>query len=233
MEIITRSAAKAAGLRHYFTGTPCNHGHVAARFVSTWGCVECSRIKALRYAATHREAARIRARNWSRANKDQKKATLARYRADGRLALTKRREYVKHRADYLRRAKECAARKLADNPELFRAQNAERAQWREAAKRNATPSWADRERIAELYDDASLFSSAFRDHIAGRPLTFDVDHTIPLRGKKVRGLHTVENLTVMEHLLNVSKGNRYPWSPPAPVFASVTVELDEFGEHFM
>jgi hypothetical protein len=33
-EIITRTAAKAQGLKHYFTGKPCNRGHVAERYVN-------------------------------------------------------------------------------------------------------------------------------------------------------------------------------------------------------
>lgn len=41
--IMTRKAAAAAGLKHYFTGKPCVHGHLVARFVSTGGCIECAR----------------------------------------------------------------------------------------------------------------------------------------------------------------------------------------------
>lgn len=39
----TRAAAKAAGAAHYFTGLPCEHGHIALRKVKGT-CVECAKI---------------------------------------------------------------------------------------------------------------------------------------------------------------------------------------------
>lgn len=43
---ITREAAHAAGLTRYFTGKPCNHGHVVERYVAEPGsCVECLRLR--------------------------------------------------------------------------------------------------------------------------------------------------------------------------------------------
>ncbi len=41
LEIITRGAARAAGLRSYFIGKPCKHGHVAERYVINNRCREC------------------------------------------------------------------------------------------------------------------------------------------------------------------------------------------------
>lgn len=41
MQIIGRADAKALGLKRYFTGKPCKHGHIAERFVSG-PCVECN-----------------------------------------------------------------------------------------------------------------------------------------------------------------------------------------------
>lgn len=40
MEIITRADAKAAGLKWYFTGKPCKHGHITERYV-TGNCCGC------------------------------------------------------------------------------------------------------------------------------------------------------------------------------------------------
>jgi hypothetical protein len=39
-----REVAKANNSSTYFTGKPCKRGHVAERFVSTYTCVECSRV---------------------------------------------------------------------------------------------------------------------------------------------------------------------------------------------
>jgi len=45
-EIITRDAARARGLKRFFTGVPCKRGHVAERYVVGTGgamCIECGR----------------------------------------------------------------------------------------------------------------------------------------------------------------------------------------------
>jgi hypothetical protein len=40
-KIISRSAAKAVGLKRYFTGLPCSNGHIAERHVRQGNCTEC------------------------------------------------------------------------------------------------------------------------------------------------------------------------------------------------
>jgi 5-methylcytosine-specific restriction endonuclease McrA len=39
---ISRAEAKAAGLKRYFTGKPCKHGHVAERAIVSKNCLECN-----------------------------------------------------------------------------------------------------------------------------------------------------------------------------------------------
>jgi hypothetical protein len=41
MEIISRAEAGALGLKRYFTGKTCKHGHICERYVSSSVCVEC------------------------------------------------------------------------------------------------------------------------------------------------------------------------------------------------
>jgi hypothetical protein len=50
MKIITRSEARALGLKRYFTGKPCKHGHVAERNVSG-NCTECLRENCFKWRA--------------------------------------------------------------------------------------------------------------------------------------------------------------------------------------
>ena len=66
-QIISRAEAKALGLRRYFTGKPCKHGHVAERLVSTWQCMGCQQRRyvtperreyARRYRASHKQQIR-------------------------------------------------------------------------------------------------------------------------------------------------------------------------------
>lgn len=70
-EIISRADAKAQGLKRYFTGNPCPHGHVAERIVSESKCVVC-----LSKAAT------IRARRWALNNPEKRKQTTQRWRKE-------------------------------------------------------------------------------------------------------------------------------------------------------
>lgn len=38
---MTREEARKRGLKRYFTGEPCKHGHVAERWVANTGCTVC------------------------------------------------------------------------------------------------------------------------------------------------------------------------------------------------
>jgi hypothetical protein len=69
MEIVTLGEARENGLKRYFTGKPCKHGHVAERLVSTKGCVECAKATRKRYAL---QIKRIQA-TWYQNNKDKVK----------------------------------------------------------------------------------------------------------------------------------------------------------------
>lgn len=42
MEIITRITAAKAGLKRYYTGKKCKHGHNSERWVYNGHCVECT-----------------------------------------------------------------------------------------------------------------------------------------------------------------------------------------------
>lgn len=40
----TQSQAQARGIKHYFTGVPCVHGHTVPRQASNTNCIECSKM---------------------------------------------------------------------------------------------------------------------------------------------------------------------------------------------
>ena len=63
------------------------------------------------------------------------------------------------------------------------------------AKRNQMPSWADEQKIKDIY--------------ANRPEGYHVDHIIPLQGKLVSGLHVENNLQYLTPKQNISKHNYY------------------------
>ena len=72
---------------------------------------------------------------------------------------------------------------------------------RRASKLQATPKWANLEKIQVLYERATWLKS-----LTG--LTYHVDHIIPLNGKNVCGLHVWANLQILEGSINCSKGNK-------------------------
>lgn len=53
ISIITKEDAKAAGLKHFFTGAPCAQGHIAKRLVNSGKCAECRRLKSARERASN------------------------------------------------------------------------------------------------------------------------------------------------------------------------------------
>src|SRR6516164_5990401 len=57
-EIISRNEAKARGLKTYFTGKPCAHGHIAPRKTSNGGCWECAYGRTKQWADQNRERIR-------------------------------------------------------------------------------------------------------------------------------------------------------------------------------
>lgn len=56
-QIISRKDALAKGLKRYFTGKPCKHGHIGKRYVIDWGCQICKASIATRWYETHRAKA--------------------------------------------------------------------------------------------------------------------------------------------------------------------------------
>lgn len=55
MKIIPRAEAKALGLKRYFSGSPCKHGHITERLTINGSCCECSRLKQLASYVADRE----------------------------------------------------------------------------------------------------------------------------------------------------------------------------------
>ena len=68
-----------------------------------------------------------------------------------------------------------------------------------------TPKWLTKDEfwlIQQAYNLAQL-----RTKMTG--VAWQVDHVIPLRGKRVSGLHVPTNLQVIPEIVNLKKGNRY------------------------
>lgn len=72
---------------------------------------------------------------------------------------------------------------------------------RRAVKINASPVWADKVAIKEIYKDRIEKSSG--------AVKYEVDHIVPLRGENVCGLHNEFNLRVITAVENRYKSNKF------------------------
>lgn len=83
MDIITRDKAKELGLRLYFTGKPCKHGHVCDRYVGGKWCVECRRLWNLANQTSKKRVYEKTNRKKTYANPNVKLAMAIRSRISG------------------------------------------------------------------------------------------------------------------------------------------------------
>ena len=194
-----RAEAKLLGLKTYLTGKPCKHGHFAERYTIGAKCLDCTIVQSTmwrnanpeKYTASmriwlenNRELHGTRVRRWQSANKDK-------VRADAKAWVKANPEKVKAKA----------LRHIKKYPDAYTARSV--ASVAKRAKR--VPMWLtsdDKWLMSEAYSLAKLRTRMFG-------FTWEVDHTIPLRGKLVSGLHVPKNLQVIPKQENRNKRNQY------------------------
>ncbi len=187
--IVTRAEARAQGLKHFFSGQPCVHGHLAERQTVNGTCLVCLKEKATRrYAERGREIC-----------DRQRELRYANHASE----LAKEREYATQRRVLNRDAINAYARRWA---KVNRPKTA--AAWARyaAAKVLRTPPWLSKEQLTAMrsfYDEAHR-----RTTETGKP--WHVDHIVPLRGRDVSGLHVPWNLQVIPGEENERKNNKWP-----------------------
>lgn len=191
MQVITRKAAKAAGLKYYYTGKPCKRGgHIDQRYVASFCCRTCARDKA---------------NEWFRSLKgDEREA---------------KREYEKRRwqDETCRKKKQEYHRR----PEELEKQRERNREWKKANRASCTDRQNKRNALltAAFVEDVSLDYLFARDK--GRcqlcrralkmttkwphPQTPTRDHVVPL---SKGGTHERKNLQLACARCNIRKQNR-------------------------
>ena len=153
--------------------------------LAAW-CIECHKAASRAHHLRNKEARNAAAKQWATENRDK--------------ALLASREYHARNKD--KRNAE-AAEWARENRDARRQTDAKR----KAAKRQATPSWADLAAIKAVYSRAVELQ-----RLTG--LRMHVDHIVPIQSPLVCGLHCEGNLQVMPGAENEAKKNY--WWPDMP-----------------
>jgi 5-methylcytosine-specific restriction endonuclease McrA len=67
----SRQAAMAIGVKTYFTGKPCLHGHICERLTSNGRCYECARASEILWTQNNPNYQRVRSKIWRTENKEK------------------------------------------------------------------------------------------------------------------------------------------------------------------
>ena len=216
MKIVSRKEAQMQGLPKYFTGLKCRRGHVSERYVAG-ACCECvserkkemyqerkdavlayMKVQGAIYRAANPEKRAENSRRWKQNNYEhQLELERARRFANPEASRARSRaHYYRHRERELLRQKvwRMANRGVTN---AFTAK-------RKADLLQRTPVWLSTDDLWLLQEAYAL--ARVRTDLFGFP--WHVDHVIPLRGKKVSGLHVPNNVQVIPAMDNLRKGNR-------------------------
>lgn len=155
LAIVSRADAKAQGLKRFFTGKPCIHGHIAER-LAKGVCVECNRIRALETYYKNIQASRQKKNAAYKANPfAQRNAAKEWRKSNPQASAENSRQY------YLTNKEKIKARSIAWSSANREKKNAANLAWNKAnkeksrahqrdyekKKRDADPVYAMRERI--------------------------------------------------------------------------------------
>lgn len=107
LHIISKADALRIGLKYYFTGKPCKHGHVSIRRVDGSDCWECTKIRATERQIIHSEKVRSYKAEWHEKNKYKIKQQKRQYREKNKaqIASAKTKYYEKNRDSILEKVR--------------------------------------------------------------------------------------------------------------------------------
>lgn len=159
----------------------CKACHKAGRAAYRKANPEKVKAGLTKWYAENREYQAEQMRAWRQANPGRRREL-------NRDWYTANREYVY--------AQLCAWRKA--NPGKLRAQSSRRR----GAQLNATPAWANHAAINAAYEACD-----FLNMVTGE--WHHVDHIVPLRNKRVCGLHVPHNLQILPAEENLRKSNKF------------------------
>ena len=162
-------------------------------------CKECNRLKCRAHHQANRETYKEKRLQYYKINKAKAIEVDKIWKAQNKEKVLSYK--AKWRLENRDLANELSRKWSSNNISKRRAYRSKRR----ASELQRTPKWVDSE---EIWLIAEVFDLAVKRSIM-TGIKWHVDHIIPLQGKLVSGLHTVENLQVIPAKINMRKGNRY------------------------
>ena len=153
-------------------------------------CKECMNANKRKNYLASKGQWHAKHKEWIENNKERHKKYQRKYRkANKEKALIYGEKY---REDNREKLRELYRDHYSRNREayMFRAVN------RKAGKLKATPKWFEEELVKKVYDEA-------------KKRGLSVDHIVPLKSKRVSGLHCWHNLQLLDRSENCAKNNRF------------------------
>lgn len=218
MEITSKKEAKKQGLKYYFTGKPCKHGHSSERFVGSGHCRACMVKKSRKYRDQNKEKIAERNRKYQEQNKEL-------------IAESRRKHYEKNKgeiAEYYKQNKEKIAeyrkqnkKKIAESNLKWRKANPEQVFIRNSLNRCMDNFAGKRARAEKLigYTYEQLHShieSQFKDGMSWENRSeWHIDHIKPIKAFLDEGITDPKIINALDNLQplwaheNLSKGAKH------------------------
>lgn len=174
-------------------------------------CKDCRRIAQSIWYQNNAERQRASCAEWRAANSERDKQRKAEYNAANAERIRKKnaayyqataeRQKEKRRQLYNEKTALILSQNSAWSAKNRGVRNAISAR-RHARKLNATPAWSDTDACRAFYREAAK-------RTAETGVEWEVDHIVPLQGRKVCGLHVPWNLQLLTKSENCSKHNKH------------------------
>lgn len=217
-----RKEALDRGEKKYFTGKPCKHGHIVARYVYQTGCPKCSFYRLKEWRKNNPEENRRRQNATISKNREKyRERGRARYAKNPEKFINKTKRYYKEKGHLVRekriahhreKSKDAAFRQVAckradqwrkDNPERYKRNSKVQKHRRRAREKSAEGFFcsADLSLIFESQNGKCVYCQIRLG------LKYHVDHIVPI---SKGGSNWPKNLQLLCGPCNLSKADRDP-----------------------
>lgn len=224
IHLISKENAKSLGLKKFFTGDPCLHGHVSERLVKNGCCVECAREADRKWRLANKEwKAQYYIDNKDRFLDRRRELTKSRYAENKERLLAENKKWRQENKErvsknhklwrkknpeykpksprkFYPRNKENDKKYYKKNYQKHLAQNAKRRAMKASAHGSYTEKDVERLKALQKFKCASCRKSIKK--------SCHVDHITPL---KLGGSNEWTNLQILCPTCNLRKGAKDPY----------------------